>query len=146
MAYTAVVTTAFTEKMIAALKQLEKERGPLALAVMTPFELLGEQRWSLYLAAEWLDRMDLRDAIKLMGAFFKQRLGNDASLFQQAFILRATDSRVFTFERKLAVSELGTAYRVIGLDLDDFVNDDAILFLSRHLSQPQTQRHQVITA
>ena len=142
MAYTTVVVNSFVHKMTEVLEQLERERGEITLAVMTPFDIGTGERWSLYLSAPWLDKMGLREGTQAMREYFRSRLGSFADRFQQTFIVRTSDSEVSVFSSKFDVPELGTAYRVIGLDLDRFYENDAILFVARPASasdrQPQT--------
>ena len=146
MAYTVVVTNSFSEAMISALKTLEREKGQITLAVMTPFSLVGQTDWSLYLAADWLDQMNLREGTRAMYAFFKGQLGPLAVRLQQVYVVRSGDFEVGLFAAEFDVPELGTAYRVIGLEADRFDENNAVLFVARQHTMADSRPQQTLTA
>ena len=130
MALKSVVVDAFFERLIAALRAFQSQRGDLSFVLLSSSHLHRSQ-WDLTLAADWIDRMSPLKAGAEVTQFLKRELpGSDKNL-GRIKIRSTSDLLVRAITSDLDIPQLGTAYRVTGLDLDMFSMDEAVCLLSR---------------
>ncbi|SNT27784.1 hypothetical protein SAMN05421770_106269 [Granulicella rosea] len=130
MAYTTVVTSGFFEQVMTFLGDLQRERGPIALAMLTPANGGYTDSWNLYLSAAWLDRIGLHDGTKAMTASARQKLGTFAKQYKGTWIVRTNELLVETLTSTFDIREVGTAYRVDSLELSFFGIEDAVILIA----------------
>jgi hypothetical protein len=143
MAYTSVVTSSFFEKMIGFLRELEKEHGPIALAMVTPLSISNSESWNLYISAAWLDKIGLRQATKDITARSRQYLGPLAKQYNGTWVVRTNEMLVQTLTTMLDIPKAGTAYKVDGLELSLFDIDEAVVFIANSSARATTNDHKI---
>ena len=129
MALKSVVTEVFFEEVMQALKFLEEQNGVLAFALLSS-AASDPARWSLTLAAPWIDAMSpLRAAAKVRG--YLDHAVEERSKIGAVLIRSTLDPIVRSFLSTLDIPSLGTAYSITGLELDYFNMAEAVCLLAR---------------
>jgi hypothetical protein len=126
MALTMVVTSGFFDRLIAALREMEKDErvGAFSLAMLVPSKVFNDS-WSLIVASKQLDRMSVVDGLSVMLELKKQYLSKaDQNRVDGVRVLRTSQSTVQLLAQTYEIKKLGVAYQAPGavpliLDLDD---------------------------
>ena len=130
MAFKAVVTNAFVEQIIAALKKLTVEQGEFTLAMIVPSETGLRDRWNLVLSAKWIDDNGLQAVIPTITASLQKQLSKtNASKIELVSVLPTTHPLVKDLmDLDIAV---GTAYEVQATALTTRGLFDVIVFAAQ---------------
>lgn len=130
MAYKSVVSDTFFDAIIAILKQTERERGPFALAMLSP-SFPNKRRWDTVFSAPWLDPLSGFRGMDKMREILEKDLG--PALDRLGFV--RTQSTQSPMARTLIptfdVEQLGTAYAFTSLEQQLFDLDEVIVLVAR---------------
>lgn len=143
MAFTTVVTSPFFEKMISFLGGLEKGRGPIALAMITPYDIGQRESWNLFLASKWLDEIPLRTATREITEQVRQHLGPMADHYNGTWITRTNEAIVDVFTAAFDIPHPGTAYRAYLPELQVFDIEEAVLFVANASARTTYKEHKI---